>query len=361
MRDKLNLNDLHIGATRVAGTTPQTAMDLRLSLLGKVRDLLMAHTDKDVLINGDLFDKYNVAMGDALAMYEICCDWLEDSYIGALGSDQPELVIGRGNHDASKDSSQLSMFDFFGAILKARYPERVRIITEPTLLWPGFYMIPHAVNQDIFNAQLAEAAKLPAPCYVFLHANYDNGFAVEEDHSLNVSRAQADTLTDKGLHLIFGHVHQQHEARGVTVVGNQFPTSVSDCLDNDTKRCIVFKPHDLSREDIQTWEIPGSFLRIDWRDVITLDAATMPAEFIRVEGEATAEEAADVVATVSALRKASQAFVVTNSVRIAGVDSIEDIQLVAEEMRGVDVLNYLMEQLDPEQGAVVKRLLQEAA
>ena len=232
MREKLSINDVHLGVIRASGTTPKTAADLRQYLLSSLRCLLFKHLDKDVIINGDLFDTFNVPMPDVLAFYQIATEWLQHS----RGTCQ--LILGRGNHDFSKDSAKMSSFDFIAAILAVQFPgRRVVAVTEPQMIFEGIYMIPHMPNQDMFDLELS---RVPADAsLVLVHANYDNEFAVESDHSLNVSREQAQKLTEAGVTLIFGHEHIQRNYANIIIVGNQFPSSIADCVGNDNKKALI--------------------------------------------------------------------------------------------------------------------------
>lgn len=349
MRAKLLINDLHLGVQRVAGTTPQTVAQLRSDLYQNLRSLLVHHLDKDLYINGDALDAFDVDRYAGLQLYNLCVEFLESS-VG-------DVVLARGNHDASKDSSRLSMFDFICSVLKAQYGDRVIVVTEPTSVAPGHYFIPHLANQELFNLALDEALEVDAPCYIYLHANYDNGFAAESDHSLNVSAEQAKKLTDKGLHLIFGHEHQAKDLPGITIVGNQFPTSIADCLGNDRKRALVIDSR-LGRTEVTTWQAEGSFIEVPWDEMDTIPET---AQFIRVTGQVKSEQAADVLAAIAKLRQRSLAYVVTNAVKFEGQGDMDELEVSAQEMKAFDVTNFLYEQLDERQAATVKRLLAERA
>jgi metallophosphoesterase superfamily enzyme len=353
---KLVINDTHVGVSRVAGATPATAAALRKRILNNLRVLLLAHPDKDIIVNGDLFDAFDIPMGDALELYHAVCEWILAS------GGQKLIVFGQGNHDISKDSSRLSMFAFITALLHSQHPKNVAVITKAAMIFQSHYMIPHCTNQEIFNLELEAATALVGPHYIYIHANYDNKFATEQDHSLNVSIEQAKKLTDKGHILIFGHEHQQREPyQGIVIVGNQWPTSVSDCLGNTYKRAIVIEDSLRASIDhlseIETWSKVGSFTQVDWR---TINGEDMFGDFVRVTGNATAEEAASVIQVVSKLRQKSQAFVVTNAVKIEGIQDMGDIEVSAEEMRAFDVLSFLYDQLDEDQAAVVRKLVSES-
>lgn len=331
------INDLHLGAIRSGGTTPQTALKLRHYLLMHYENLLQSITT-DLLINGDLLDAAVIPMSDLLAAYSSTASWL------ARGN---KLYLSAGNHDLSRNSMTISSFQFLGQLLEAYYPEQVKVINAPTLLEDhNAYVICHLPNQDIFNLALAA---VPTCKYLFIHANYDNYFAIQSDSSLNVSREQAESLPVE--HIIFGHEHQAKTALAgkVVVVGNQYCSSIADCLGNDQKTMLVITDEGLNFPP--TWLAEGSFSRQDWRTL------TDTGDFIRVEGSATSEEAGAVVAAISKFRSQSKALVVTNAVSIDGIDA-GDINMSLEQIQSFSVLGALLELLTPEEGAVVTNLMQ---
>jgi hypothetical protein len=376
MRDKLLINDIHLGVQRVAGTTPATAVALQSYLARRLDQTLSEHHDKDVIINGDLFDSFFVPMSAMLDFYHSARAWLvaTETPLTERVSDQ-KLVLGRGNHDWSKDSAKLSSFDVVGQILKAEFEDRVMIVTEPQWLERDIYMIPHMPNQDLFNLALdkalveIDANPVRGPAILLLHANYDNNFALESDHSLNVSREQAEKLMAKGWKLVFGHEHQARRVSrsycvrtnthewGVIITGNQWPSSVADCLNNpdDKKYAHVIKGSELV--PVLTWDAREEFLDIDWRDL----AAVAPdvERFIRVSGKASAAEAPAMLQTIANFRRSSHAFVVSNAVQVEGLGDMAALAVSMEDVRGFDVLGYLLEQLDERQRAVVQSLLKQ--
>ena len=346
----LIINDLHLGVTRSGGTTNASMEELRVYGHAKHRELLALAEDGDtVVVNGDLSDVYDIPLGQAIEIYVVVGEFLRDK-------PNAKVVWAVGNHDLSKDSSKLGTVAFLGALLMQAYAGRFLLIDQASALTPEIYVIPHVANQDMFDMELT---RIPADAkFVLLHCNYDNEFAGQMDHSLNLSRKQAKVLKDRGITMIFGHEHQQKESLGgaVAIVGNQFPTSVSDCLNNDTKRCAVIEDGKLSF--IQTWsrdDKVGYFREVDWREVAGF--IHEPSGFIRVCGTATGEEAADVVKAVSTLRQKSAAFVVTNAVQVAVAAGLEDIATSVEDVRSVNVIDLLLETLNPDQQRAVKELL----
>lgn len=114
-------------------------------------------------------------------------------------------------------------------------------------------------------------------------------------------------------------------------------------------------------EFIPTWspeDAEGWYSTIDWRELPTVQEEGRG--FIRVEGDAVAAEAANVIKTISAFRQRSQSFVVTNAVAIEQVEGLSDVAASIEDIRSVNVVEMLLELLDPRQRAAVEKLYEEA-
>lgn len=330
------LNDWHIGAVRSAGTTPATAYQLRLDLLQQFEDTLYG-IDTDLMILGDLFDGPDISKADLLRTYQVLDDW--------LGRTGKSLWLVNGNHDLSKSSQNFSSFQFLAALLSDEgvYASSVVHITEGAMT-PHGYVIPHVANQDLFDLELA---KVPACDHLFVHCNWDNGFAVESDHSLNLSKEQAKALPVK--HIFFAHVHQATTALAgkVVVMGNQVPSSVSDCLGNSEKCMLQIDGGDHRLATI--WVATNDFLEVDWQYLAGLEEA--PQRFIRVTGTATAAEADKLVTTLARFRKDAKALVITNAVKIEGVDDASVMALSHEEVTSFNVRAALEEYMGPEDWA----------
>lgn len=338
------LNDVHIGATRSAGTTPQTAYQLRQDLLANLEDVT-ATINTDLLINGDLFDGPDIPRADMLATKRILSNWVK-----RIGK---RLILSNGNHDLSKNSTQLSSFQLLAMLLVDEFPDEVIHVQEPQSFIGGgftFHVIPHLGNQDLFDQALKEVQVCD---YLFVHANYDNGFAVEKDHSLNLSRDQAEALPVK--YIVFGHEHQGRTALDgkVVIVGNQFPSSVSDCLGEATKRYMRTGEVDGQLVCIMQdcWKAEGDYSEQDWRSLEDT------GRFIRVVGTATAAEAAKMQQTLAKFRAKAKALVITNAVRTAGVNDADELVLTAEEITNFNVRAALADLLTPEENAKVDRVL----
>lgn len=343
----LILNDLHLGVQRNAGTTQASGEALRAYAHRKHEGLLALANDGDtVIVNGDLTDAYNVPLAQAVEIYAALNEWLNS---------QPhsKLILCLGNHDLSRVSTTLGTVQFLGALLQSLYPDRFRLIQGAEAISDDVYAISHVPNQDIFDLELGRVPE--GVKTLLLHCCYDNNFAVQSDNSLNLSREQAKGFRERGITMILGHEHQQRDLMSgfVRVAGNHFPTSVADCLGNDTKRCLVIENGEIT--EIETWSMDSAedgYAEIDWQELST----PSPAKFIRVSGSAEPAQAADVVRAISTLRQRSEAFVITNAVQITAQEGLEDVVAGVEDLRSVNIVELLMEMLDEPQKAAIKKL-----
>lgn len=356
----LVINDIHLGVSRTGGTTQESAGALRDYThlqFSKLLGLAQTENVNAVIINGDLADQYNLPLSGALEIYSALDEWMG-------GNPYKDLIIACGNHDLSKDSTRLGTVEFVGALLKMKYGIRFDLVTKPQALSGRIYVIPHVTNQDVFELELSRVPE--GTKYLLLHCNYDNKFAADAEHSLNLDRAQAKALKAKGITMVLGHEHQGRESLGgsVVIVGNNFPSSVSDCLahgdgqKDGTKRALIIE--DGAHRFVPTWtpdDAEGWFAQIDWREL--KDVEEEGRGFVRVEGDASEAEAADVIKAISAFRQRSKSFVVANAVKVEQAESLEDIATAIADIRNVSVLELLLEQLEPAQQAAVRKLLGE--
>lgn len=360
----LILNDVHIGHNRSGGTTPASREALRNYLFGEFEKILTATNEDHVCILGDLFDDFNVEERDWVECYTILHGWLSFS-------ERRELTLVAGNHDWSAKGLKVSSFEVLCRVLVSGF-DRVRAIgiDQWSLATVGelaprdsnILMLAHCSNQDIFNAKLVEVlAQVQMGDRVLLHANYDNNFAAVSDHSLNVTEAQAREFSSKGATLYFAHEHQAREALGgsVVVFGNQWPTSISDCLNNDAKYAHVMSG---GVEKIKTWSRSGSpervgYSEIDWRELgLAPDNIQIGGGFIKVVGSASSKEAGECMNAIAKFRSKSSCFVITNGVRIEGVADNESLPENFEAAKAFDVMAFINSNLDAEQQAAVKKL-----
>lgn len=354
----LLISDIHIGFSRSAGTTPKTQETLRTYLLTQLKSLLTSTPELDLTILGDLFDNFEVPARDWIAAYELLADWLKSD-----GLVQRTLTLVAGNHDHSDKGDRVSSFQMLCAVLQQQYPDNVQVIGINEYANVGEYCIAlaHCSNQDRFNQLLDQILINHGTAgYLLLHANYDNNFAVNSDHSLNVSREQAEAFAAKGFQLVFAHEHQARTALGgkVVVLGNQWPTSVADCLNNDSKAAHII---DETIDPVITWsgalDEDAPYTSIDWRELGTLDASR--PGFVRVGGDATRNESAEVITAIAKFRSKSEAFVVSNAVRVEGIVQVEELPKSFEVARKFDVMDFISKHLDERELAVATKLAQE--
>lgn len=290
----------------------------------------------DLLINGDLLDQSNIPISDVLQTYIILNDWLTQH-------PESKLYNATGNHDQSRTSNVLSSFQFLGKLLKLAHPERYVHIEEPVMT-PHGYVIPHLRNQDLFDYALSQ---VPECNFLFLHANFDNGFAAQSDQSLNVSREQAEIC--KARLIVFGHEHHKRIVGKVVIPGNQIATSVSDWLSPQDKGYVTITNGKL---DYVTSAVRDKeFAKLDWRSLTVTEH-----KFIRVTGDATGEEASEVVNAINAFRKKSDAFVITNAVAISTGAIKVDFDSTLAFVQHFSVMDALKEIMTKDEMATLESL-----
>jgi hypothetical protein len=271
-----------------------------------------------------------------LQTYIILNDWLREN-------PESKLYNSTGNHDASKTSTVLSSFQFLGKLLKLAHPDRYVHIEEP-MMTPHGYVIPHLRNQDLFNYALEQ---VPECSFLFVHANFDNGFAAQSDQSLNVSREQAEIC--KARLIVFGHEHHKRIVGKVIIPGNQIATSVSDWLSPQDKGYVTITNGSLVLVESAIRE--QQFVELDWRNLEVSDH-----KFVRVSGEASGDEASDVVNAINTFRKKSDAFVITNAVTISTGSVKVDFDSTLASVQHFSVMDALKEIMTEEEMTVLEAL-----
>jgi len=330
----LILNDIHAGVSRVAGTTPQSSMDLSNRILREFeKNLLTEH--RDLMILGDLFNAFSVDNHTFYGVTKLLFAWLEVHKDGTL-------YLVNGNHDHSNDTTKKSSLEMLAGILSC-WKNNVEYITEPFNGIPGYVVIPHLANQDLFD--LAITRNCDKDKTLLAHCNYDNFFAVGKDHSLNLTKDQAHLFKS----VIIGHEHNHRLIDNVLALGNQFPTSIADCKDSKTKGAFSLKTQ---RHNI-TWESKDSYIDVDWHDLATLEDIY---EFVRVSGNAAINEINLAISEISKFRRGSKAYIVANAVINEGaVQSVEEVEAV-ESLDGLNILEMLYTHLTKQQVAKIEAL-----
>ena len=362
----LVLNDAHLGVQRSGGTTPSSREALRNYLFGAFEGILHDTTENHVCILGDLFDTFEVAGRDWVQCYMVLQDWLARPN----GGKQHLLTLVAGNHDHSPKALRVSSFEMLCAVLVEQFGAQVKVlgIDQFDIIDTEVYALSHCSNQDIFNEKLGKVLGLVGPgSRVLLHTNYDNHFAAASDHSLNVSEAQAQEFSTKGATLYFAHEHQARTALGgsVVVLGNQWPSSVSDCLNNDSKFAHIFNG---GVTKVQTWAAHGTeagvmndltgFITLPWNELDVYLEANDSFGFVRVTGTASSNQAGDCISAIAKFRAKSNALVITNAVKIEGIVDNEALPEAFEAAKTFDVLEFINSNLDTEQQAAVAKLLE---
>lgn len=360
------INDVHLGCTRQGGATPQSQAALKNHLQESFGAFLQGYTEHPLIIAGDLFDNFEVDTRTVLDCYNILSDWMEHGN---------PLTLIAGNHDWSPKGEKLSSFHLLAALLSSRFPGQVEVVDQGlTEVGNYIWAIPHMPNQDLFDMELAAALGVatdpwpsdePVMTHLVLHANYANKFCEHSDHSLNVSRGVAEKFVKAGVTLVFAHEHQakQDFDGKVWIMGNQWSSSVSDCLGNNFKFAHRIQDGEIST--IPTWSRtgPNGYVEIDWRDLAFtepnwINPGNSFAGFIRVTGTATAEESEAVIEAIAKYRKVSEAFVIGNSVVVDGMAAMDSLaKASAETIKSFDVIGALLEGMNEREQKAIRSLI----
>lgn len=325
------IHDLHLGAQRSSGVTPASAKDLA-NFQNAMFWNMLKQIDEPLIILGDLFDSYQVSNSTLLYVYQTLQEW--------LGRFEQKLTLVIANHDTSNDSSKLSSFELLADLLAG---PNVTFVHGGHQYDEDTYIVSHVLNQTLFDEELA---KVPKCKLLLLHANYDSPWA-QSDHSLNVSKEQALALPADRIY--FAHEHHARVELGgkVYIGGNNFPSSISDCLGGDNKYMHRIMPTGF--EKIETWNTRG-YAELDWQNI-----APTTAKFIRITGKATPEQAAEVASRIAELRRSSDAFVIGNAVQIGSIDQEQAAQSL-ESVRAFDVIGALRELLSADEMKIIEGL-----
>lgn len=312
----LVLNDLHLGVKRQAGTTKKSREALESWMLDQFEECLKTPHD-NLIILGDLFHQRNVE------------EHVMARVITALGKER-ECVIVAGNHDLGGiEDHTISSAEFVVKMADAWWADTPQKFGDS-------WVIPHLHSQDEFDKAVQEC---PDDTILMVHCNIDSPFA-HGDHSLNLSLQQMKDLSDRGVDVIAGHEHTKRDVMNVTILGNQFPSSISDCMGGD-KYLHILEDNELT--EICTWEQDDSYN----------DEGTFRdhGEFINITGECELSEYPGIVESVADLRKLSDAFIVKNSVKVREFEA----DTSAEEITRFNITEMLLEEINPDFREEVKQ------
>lgn len=112
----------------------------------------------------------------------------------------------------------------------------------------------------------------------------------------------------------------------------------------------------MRKEYTKTWDASADFLEVPWRDLPTVNT---DARFIRVVGEAAAQEAADMVNAIARYRRDSTAFVVSNAVSVEGHQLDEGVEATVESIKAFDPVEFALGLLTDTQQAKIRKLQKE--
>lgn len=326
------LSDLHIGVERSSGTTLQSRLLLRQSLLTQFKSLL---PESDLILLGDVFDKYIIPVDDLFSTYSILREWLTKGF---------KLVAVNGNHDTARTSNTMSSFDLLCKLLQGVAGSQITVVKERGQSTPYGYIIPHCQDQTLFEQELE---KVPECDYLFVHCNIANIFATHSDQSLNMSLEQITAC--KARKIICAHEHHGRQFNKVTLPGSQVATSVSDWLAPGDKQFASITDGELTLTTCL--RKTDEYIEIPW-DALVLT----PHRFVRVIGFATADQASQTVTKISKFREKSPALVVSNAVNIESMAGLGDFNASLESVQAFDCWKALEGVLEPSEIALLKGL-----
>jgi len=313
------ISDPHIGLTRKAGATAASM----LAYTQFQQQLLRSIKAEELLITGDLFASSDVTHEHLLFAW----DWLRR---------YPKVTVLQGNHDIAKNRDKLSSLDFIGQVLP-----NLKVIREPEIVGEVAY-VPHLANQDAFDKAIENVAETAT--ILVTHCNFNNSFACEKDHSLNLTPEQA-ALFDL---VISGHEHERRTVNNVVMLGSVLPCNITETGD---KFYYTWDGADQLQAHL-VWS-SSNYIEIDWRSLEQIDY-----QFIRVVGEASADEAAQVIQELSDFRKKSKAFMITNSVKVGKLE-IGELEDSASDLSLFDPIKALKSVLSKEHREQLEEVLGE--
>jgi len=316
-------SDPHLGLNRTSHTTPASRERLKEALYKQAK-ALAPFTIKpltDVYCLGDLYDTY---WSDANTVKQ------------GLEIYQHVDVCLIGNHDFSQRANATSALRLCHDIMEDAWDEPSEASVKTTHA-EGFSIqyVNHKMTQQLFDASLEKVRKVGG--VLFLHCNFDNGFATDEA-SLNLSRAQAEALLEK-VDLVFsGHEHTSaaHFNGRLIMTGNTHPTSFSDISDKYSWH--VDKDLKVTRELI--WSTNYA-VKLDYAHLLEGSCDLVHMEFIEIVGQAERAELPKIARAVANLWKTCpNAYMIKNSVTCEQFDAEK-----VDEVHIADVITTLSAEL----------------
>lgn len=312
-------SDPHFNPQRQGGTTNQSRIELEEHLFVRFNHTLDTIPHDALIIVGDLNAKYSVSEKTLLNTYGIL-------------QQENHCIILRGNHDSgSMKQGEISSLELLDYLM----PNLMTVFHQPHTIGE-MHFVPHCFNQEEFDQHIEAVEDNQL---VFIHANLDNTFAENADHSLNFSSEQYNSLKDRGCTVVIGHEHAALDIDRLHIVGCHYPTSIADCLGGD-KRVLLYDSDTKQITSVETWNKAEEYIEMDWRDIQATDH-----KFIRINGECEVVEYPEIVRSIAKLRKESSAFIIASNVKVV-VKERENVE--QQEVTGFNILELLLENVDEE-------------
>jgi DNA repair exonuclease SbcCD nuclease subunit len=315
-------SDPHIGCSRTSHTTPASRDRLRERLYTAALNGFSVGDDVFSVCCGDLFDTYwTDARSLQLAM---------EVYHGC------DLVV-EGNHDHSNRMNTDSALIFLKKLNShVRGKANEAKVNYDYHHQSGITMqvIHHKLTQALFDEslELVKESNL-----LFLHCNYDSGYATDES-SLNLTKEQAEKLLTKVDRIFIGHEHIPRTDFGgrLIITGNTHPTSFSDISD----KYVWYVDADLNVTKKLIWDAKQNHLRLDYTALFE-DIYLDGYQFLEITGVAERAELPRIARAVSNLWKVCpDALMIKNSVTCVK----QEIEVV-ETQKFSDVLTQVSSEL----------------
>ena len=322
--------DPHLGANRVANTTPKSRMALRQALYSQA--LACTEGTPPAFMLGDLFNSYSNS---------------EDVLLQGLEVTRKCKATMAGNHDVHASADAVGSFQ---ALIEAAGSDGLcwaafgtTEVKSYSLKGAEVFMVPHVTDQGLFEQALRDAvALLKDPkanrAVLCLHCNYNLPWDTT-DTALNLTEEAAQDLLNHFDYVLLGHDHHAKvEMDGrLIVLGNTHPTGFGDI--SDKYRYALLPDGSMVRQPI--WQKGQQYDEVDvggrtagiLHDWVRDNNAP---QFIDIVGEVVADEVVELNRTVNKLWAAG-ALAIRNRVSVQGAEvEVSDTTLITSLAQQVE-------------------------
>jgi hypothetical protein len=271
------------------------------------------------------------------------------SVLQATAEHPEQIWILAGNHDLSKNTTTMSSFDFLGQVISLLMAPNISLITEPMVIEKhNLVMIPHLSNQEIFDKALSDYSNKDHT--LITHCNYDSFFALEKDHSLNLTPEQAKKFKQ----VISGHEHAIRHVKNVYMLGSFVPCNVKEAA--TPKRTHIFDAATGEIEAIQSLSQDriGAYSEIHYSELQN-PGVNAAAWFIKIIGSVTAAEAPLILTQIADFRKKSTAYMIQNATVVETI-GLESLGAEETSFESIDTWKALGSMLKEEHKAQLREL-----